>query len=85
MAVNKVTLEVYLPAAQQTFDVQVPPYARLSQVTALAGKSLTALSGGRYDAATAPMLCDRMSGEILNVNMTVWELGLRNGSRLMLL
>lgn len=82
---TKVTLEVYLPAALRTFDVQVSIDARLSRVTELAAKALGDLSGGLYAADSGSVLCRRETGEILNVNMTVWELGIQNGSRLMLI
>jgi hypothetical protein len=82
---KKLTLEIYLPAAQKAYDVQVPADARLSQVTSLAGKLLTELSAGLYTADGSAVLCDRETGDILNINMTVWELGLRNGSKLMLI
>ena len=79
------TLEIYLPASQQAFDVQVPAGALLSQVASLAGQEISRLSGGTYEADDGSILCDRSSGSILNINMTVWELGLRNGSKLMLI
>lgn len=82
---KKLTLEIYVPAAQRTFDVQVPAGAPLSQVAELAGREISRLSGGVYEADPACVLCDRESGEILNINMTVWELELRNGSKLMLI
>ena len=53
--------------------------------TELAGREISRLSGGVYEADPACVLCDRESGAILNINMTVWELGLRNGSKLMLI
>lgn len=82
---KKLTLEIYLPAAQRTFDVQVPANALLSQVLELAGREISRLSGGVYEADPACVLCNRASGAILNINMTVWELELRNGSKLMLI
>lgn len=82
---NKLTIEIYLPAALQTFDVQIPADMKLSQITQLVSESLAQLSGSLYSADTFPLLCDKMSGKILNINMTAWELGLRNGSRLMLI
>lgn len=82
---RKLIVEVYLPAAQRAFDLQIPSNARLSQVSELVGRTLTELSGGLYTADEASTLCDRETGEILNINMTVWELGLRNGSKLMLI
>lgn len=82
---NKVTVEVYLPAAQRAFDVQVPADSRLSLVTELIGRTMEEVSDGLYRADAAAVLCERDTGEILNINMTVWELGLRNGSKLMLI
>lgn len=81
---NKVTVEVYLPAALRTFDVRISIDSRLSKVTELTAKALEGLSGGVYAADSGAILCWRETGEILNVNMTMWELGLKNGSRLML-
>lgn len=82
---TKMTLEIYLPAAGRTFDVQIPADARLGQVADLAAKALAGLSGGLYEPWGAPALCDRATGELLDINMPVWELGLRSGSRLMLI
>lgn len=82
---NRVTVEVYLPAAQKAFDVQVPADSRLSLVTELIGRTLEEVSDGLYCADAAAALCERETGDILNINMTVWELGLRNGSKLMLI
>ena len=82
---KKLTLEIYLPAAQRAFDVQVPANAPQSQGLELAGRAISRLSGGVYEADPACVLCDRGSGAILNINMTVWELELRNGSKLMLI
>lgn len=82
---KKVTLEIYLPAAQRTFDVQVPANAQLFQILKLTSIELGRLSDGIFEADEACALCDRESGTMFNINMTVWELGLRNGSKLMLI
>lgn len=82
---NKLTVEVYLPAALQRFDVQIPADMRLAQITSLVSEALAQMSGALYSADAAPLLCDFESGEILNINMTAWDLGLRNGSSLMLI
>lgn len=82
---NRITVEIFLPAAERTFDVSIPTDMRLMQVTELAAKTLTELSGGLYRADAASTLCDRESGAFLNANMMIWELGLQNGSQLMLI
>ena len=81
----RLLLEIYLPAALRSFDVRVPADMRLSQAVQLISAALAQMSGALYGADDTSVLCDRDSGEILNINMTVWELGLRNGSRLMLI
>lgn len=82
---NRLTIEVYLPAALQSFDVRVPADMKLSQITQLISQALGQISGLLYSADTIPILCDLKSGNILNINMTAWNLGLRNGSKLMLI
>lgn len=82
---NKLMLEIYLPAAHTSFDVRFPSDIRLAELLGLAAGAISQLSGGLYDADGNAVLCDRKSGAILNINMTPWELGLRNGSQLMLI
>lgn len=82
---NKILVEVYLPAALKAFDVRIPADMPFSQTISLVADALTQLSGYFYQADGSAILCDRQSGKILNVNMTAWELGLKNGSKLMLI
>ena len=82
---NKLQIEIYLPAALRSFDVRISADMTLVQITQLVADALSQLSNSLYSAHSEPLLCDRDSGDILNINMTAWELGLRNGSRLMLI
>lgn len=82
---SRILIEVYLPAALQSYDVRIPADMKLSEAAPLIASALSQLSGYLYCSDEASMLCDRETGEILNINMSAWELGLRNGSRLMLI
>lgn len=82
---KKLTLEVYLPAMLRSFDIQVPADMKLAQAVSLISDALSQLSGGLYLADSSSLLCDLENGNMLNINMTAWDLGLRNGSRLMLI
>ena len=82
---RKLLIDVYLPVALKSYDIQIPADMKLADATRLVADALSQLSGGSYTADSGAILCDRESGKILNINMTVWELGLRNGSRLMLI
>lgn len=82
---NKIIVEVYLPAALRTYDVRIPADVQLFEVTSQVAQALSILSEGLYIATEDALLLERESGSILDINMTAWELGLQNGSRLMLI
>ena len=81
----KLTVEIYLPAALQCYDVKIPADLQLADVTTLVAKAFSQIAKGLYIADDSSILCERESGKILNINMTPWELGLRNGFKLMLI
>lgn len=85
MIANKILIDVYLPAALRSFDVLIPAEMRLVQTATLIANALSQMSGYLYASDNTPMLCDRSTGEILNINMSASELGLCNGSQLMLI
>ena len=82
---KRITVAIALPAAGRSFDVTIPTDLPLWQVAELAGRALSEMSGGLYQAGEDAALCDLERGEFLNGNMMAWELGLKNGSRLMLI
>ncbi|MEG6533636.1 methyltransferase [Caldifermentibacillus hisashii] len=82
---NKVLVEIFLPAANQSFDVYIPLESRMSEVLVLVSSLLSDLSDGKYKATHDAVLCDAETGIIFNINMTVFELGIKNGSKLMLI
>ncbi len=82
---NKLLIELYLPAALRSYDVRLPAGIPLYQSLPLLGGAASRLTAGLYTAGADAALLDRESGRILNIDMTPRELGLRNGSRLMLI
>ena len=55
------------------------------EVLELIKKSVTELSNGRFKADENTAICNKTDGTILNINLSVLELGIKNGSRLMLI
>lgn len=82
---EKALVEITVPAAGTTFDVYIPLASRMSDVLELVSDALSELTDGKYKATKDAVLCDADSGIIYNVNIEVVELGIRNGSRLMLI
>lgn len=82
---DKVLVEIFLPAADDSFDVYIPRSSRLGEILGLVSGVLGDLSGGKFKATPESVLCDYKSGIIFNINRTVAELGIENGSQLMLI
>ena len=82
---NKALVEISVPAASQKYDVYIPLESKMSEVTFMVASALSELSNGSYKATKDAILCDADTGIIFNINMEVAELGIRTGSRLMLI
>lgn len=82
---NKVLVEILVPASGEKFDVWIPLKSKMSEVLQLTAAALSDLSDGKYKATEEAVLCDAETGGIFNVNMEIAELGIQNGSRLMLI
>ncbi|GHH98745.1 methyltransferase [Neobacillus kokaensis] len=83
---SKILVEVYSPAAGSTYDVFIPLESKMYEVAYLLANTISELSQGYFKASGGQtIVCDRGSGQVFDVNMTVEELGLGNGAKLMLL
>lgn len=82
---HKIEVEIYNPASGTTFDVFIPLKSQVYEVAYLLSNTISELSTGHYKATDQTVLCDRSTGDVLDINLTIEELGLKNGSKLMLL
>ncbi|MDQ0194709.1 methyltransferase [Paenibacillus wynnii] len=82
---DKIIIEVYIPAISQTLDVFIPQDLRLSEIEGLMIAAVTEVSGGFFTSSQDTVICDKTTGTVLDVNMSARELGLSNGSMLMLI
>jgi hypothetical protein len=82
---EKILVEVLLPAANTGYDIYIPIVSRMDEVTALVSAVLSELSAGKYKSDSNAVLCDAATGTIFDINKTVDELGIKNGSKLILI
>ncbi len=82
---EKVLVEIYVPVVNTSYDVFVPLASQMSEVLELVKKAVTELSDGEFRATEETAICYRENGTIININMSVFELGIRNGTKLMLI
>lgn len=78
-------VEVYLPAAEKTFDIKIPRGNKIWEIKKMVSAALTELSDGRFWATDKSVLIDGKTGAIYNINLSVEEVGLTNGSKLILI
>lgn len=82
---NYVIIEVFLSAAGRSYDIKIPRCSMMWEVTKLVAIALEDLSNGLYTASEDSVLCDRETGAIFNINYPIEELGITNGSQLILI
>lgn len=82
---NKVLVEVYVPVLNHSFDIFIPLQSPMYEVLELIKKAVADISDGRFIADKNTTLCHREDGTIININLSVYELEIRNGSKLMLI
>ena len=82
---DKILIEMYVPAINQSYDIFIPQGSQMFQVLELVKKAVAELSAGRFVPTEETTFCYRETGSIVNINMTVLELGISNGSKLMLI
>ena len=84
MSSGKVLTEIYVPALGGSFDIRIPLESRVGDVVKLVSKLVEELSEGRFCGTEDTVLAERESGRILAADRTVSELGIGNGTQLML-
>lgn len=81
----KLLVEVWLPAAQRSFDMRIPADVRMGTVNSLAASLAADLSGGSYRATGASVLVNAENGKIYDINMNASEQDIKNGTKLILI
>lgn len=81
---SKILVEVFVPADDRRCDLLIPLEVRFVEVTELVKAVFADDAGSAFTPSDDTILCDAVTGAIYNVNLTAEQLGMMNGSRLML-
>lgn len=82
---DKILVEIYVPVLSAAWDMFIPQELQMFELLEMIKKAVEDLSGGKFIADGNTAICHREDGTILNINMSVCELGIHNGSKLMLI
>lgn len=85
MSKNKVLVRLCIPVTGASYDILLPRTLSVSQVTHLISDFFKGMTGGAYMPNETTVLCNMENGRIYDVNSSVEELHLKNGSKLMLI
>lgn len=82
---DKVLIDIFLPAINRSFEVYIPLDSKFYEITPLVSKMLSELSNGLFISGDDSILYERKTGNILNINMSARQLNIKNWDNLMLL
>ena len=82
---KKYLVDVYLPAIGKHLDVYLPTGKKIGEATKLLVNIAESLSNGSYKGTVNTVLLSANNGEPFNPNDTVYDVGIRNSSKLILI
>ena len=82
---ERVIVEIFLPAAGKKFDVRVPLDLNVGVLSGMISKALSDLSEGTYLPSKSSCLAWMETGALLDSTRTMRQCGVRNTSRLLMI
>ena len=82
---NKVLVEVIVPLLENRYQVYIPINKRISTVIKLIEKALREITNGYYPNKENSVIIDAESGNVFDINITVKESKMINGSQIILI
>lgn len=82
---NKILIELEIPLVEKKYDLFIPINKKVGTIKKLIENALTDLIGTEYEIREDTNLYSKDTGEIYDVNKTVRDTDLQNGSRVILL
>ena len=82
---NKVLVDVIVPLLEEKYQLYIPINKRISIVIRLIEKALNEMTNGYYPIKEGSVIIDVESGNVFDINITVKESKMINGSQIILL
>lgn len=81
---NKVHVILYVPQIDEKYEIFLPISKQIGSITKLLTKSINELSDGSFPIKDS-LLYDRETGNMYDLNTTIKESNIRNGSEIILI
>ena len=82
---NKLLVSVFVPLLEEKYELYIPINKRISIVINLIEKALKEMTNGYYPSKEGSVIIDVETGNVYDVNITVKESKMINGSEIILI
>lgn len=82
---NKVLVEIYVPAIYEHFDVFVPTDASIKELNGIIANGIAEITNGKYIVSGCEQLCIKEPSGLLNPALTLQDYGIKDGIQLYLI
>ena len=82
---NKILVKLYIPTIGEEYDLWIPLNRRIYNVIRLIVKAVKELTDGQYAPKKFPILYDKLTAMPYDINLSIGESTIRNGSELVLI
>lgn len=82
---NKILVKLYVPTINKEYDVWIPLNRRIYNVIRLIVKGISEFTDGEYQPQKLPILYDKQTAKPYDINLTIGESTIRNGSEIILI
>ncbi len=82
---NKILVSVYVPALEENYDFWIPINRKVYRIILLLIKIINESSGDYYRPTTMPLLYDKMTANPYDINLTVKDNAIQNGTEMILI
>lgn len=82
---NKILIRLYVPLIEKSYDLYIPINKKVGTIKKLIENGLLELTDNNYIISRDSNFYSKDTGKIYNVNLTVRETDLKNGSQIILI
>ena len=82
---NKILIELYIPLIEKNYDLYIPINKKIGTIKRLIEEGLIDLTDHDYIIKEESNFYSKETGEVYDVNKSVRETDLKNGSRIVLI
>lgn len=82
---NKILIRLYIPLVERSYDIYIPINKTVGTIKRQIENGLIEITDGSYEIRKDTNFYSKDTGEIYDINRTVRETDLKNGSKIILI